>query len=111
MNYSEDNVFFKILQGELPAQTVFEDEDVLAFHDIYPKAPIHVLVVPKKLIATFGDLCEENDVFIGNFFKKVHKVAQTIGVGEGYKMTIHNGTNGGQEVFHIHAHILANATT
>lgn len=107
MNYCEDNVFFKILQGALPAKTVFEDEDVLAFQDINPKAPTHVLVIPKKNIATFGDLCEENPDFIGCFFKKVHHVASVLGVADGYKISIHNGASGGQEVFHVHAHILS----
>ena len=107
MHYDENNVFFKILQGTLPAKTVFEDEDCLAFDDINPKAPVHVLVVPKKPLATFGDLCEEPVDFIGNFFKKVHLVANTIGVSDGYKISIHNGASGGQEVFHMHAHILS----
>lgn len=109
MDYNKDNVFFKILQGDIPAKKVYEDKDVLAFHDIDPKAPVHVLVIPKKPIATFGDLCDEEPLIIGTFFQKVHKVSDILGVSGGYKLSIHNGSKGGQEVFHIHAHITSEA--
>ena len=108
MSYRKDNVFYGILQGSVPANVVFEDENVLAFNDIAPKAPTHVLVIPKKLVETFGDFCAESATDVGRFFQKVHEVARSLGVGEGYKITIHNGAEGGQEVFHLHAHILAN---
>ena len=109
MKYPEGNVFQKILEGSVPADTVYEDESVLAFRDIAPKAPVHVLVIPKKHIACFGDLCEEDPSFIGLFFQKVHHVARTLCVHEGYKISIHQGKAGGQEVFHVHAHITAHA--
>jgi len=107
MIYDKNNIFYKIIQKKIPATIVYEDDSVIAFKDIAPIAPTHVLVIPKADIATFGDLCDQDPSFIGNFFKKVHLVAQHINVSAGYKINIHNGAEGGQEIFHLHAHILA----
>lgn len=108
MAYDDNNVFAKILRGEIPAKKVYEDEFTLAFHDIGAKAPIHVLVVPKgkyKDIAEFGSSASANE--IAGFYRAVSKVAADLGLGEGgFRAIANTGTNGGQEVPHFHIHIL-----
>lgn len=102
-----DTVFDKILAGELPAEKVYEDDKVLAFKDIYPQAPVHVLVVPKKRIERFAQFKEWEQEDIGYFLLTVSKVATQLGLDEkGYRIVFNNGPDGGQEVEYLHAHIL-----
>lgn len=102
-----DTIFDKILKKEIPSECVYEDDSVYAFKDINPKAPIHVLVIPKAKTNRFSDLEDLDSEFVGNFIQKVATVARELGLKEeGYRVIFNNGLNGGQEVEYIHAHIL-----
>ncbi len=107
--YDENNVFAKILRGELPAKKVYEDEYVLAFNDINPLAPIHILVIPKSRFVTLGQMADEGIKSIhAAFIRAIGKIAIEQGLEkDGYRVIMNNGPNGGQEVQHLHAHILA----
>lgn len=105
-----EDIFCKIIKGEIPAKKVYEDDFVFAFHDIHPIAPVHVLIIPKKHIESINDL-EEGDVEImGNMFLAAKKIAAQVGIAEkGYKLLVRTGMHGGQEVPHIHMHLLGGA--
>jgi histidine triad (HIT) family protein len=105
----QQTIFDRILAKEIPANVVFEDDYVLAFRDINPQAPIHVLVIPKRRIARFADLQGQDAAYVGEYIQRVSKVASHLGLdGPGYRVVFNNGKNGGQEVEYIHAHILGN---
>lgn len=108
MAYDNENIFAKILRGEIPNSTVYEDENILAFNDIAPKTPIHVLVIPKGEYIDMDDFAANADAAeIGNFFAKVGEIARDLGVHEsGYRMLTNNGENAGQIVPHFHIHIM-----
>jgi histidine triad (HIT) family protein len=108
MAYDQENIFAKILRGEIPNQTVFEDENILAFKDIAPKTPVHVLVIPKGEYVDMDDFAANAGAAeIGNFFAKVGQIARDLGVDEtGYRMLTNNGENAGQIVPHFHVHIM-----
>jgi diadenosine tetraphosphate (Ap4A) HIT family hydrolase len=108
MTYDSNNIFAKILRGEIPCERVFEDEDVLAFRDIRPKAPVHVLVIPKSQYISFHDFCEKaSPPDIGNFFKKAQEIANLLYLNEkGYRLVCNCGPDSGQEVPHFHVHII-----
>ena len=102
-----NTVFDKILAGEIPADKVYEDDDVLAFNDIKPQAPVHVVVIPKVRISRFAELAGRPAGETGKFFRSVAKAAASLGLdGPGYRIVVNNGADGGQEVEYIHAHIL-----
>ena len=109
MNYQPDNIFAKILRGEIPNDTVYEDDEVLAFHDIGAQAPVHVLVIPKGEYVSLDDFTRDASAeLVGRFFQKVAEIARQLGVdGEGYRVIANTGHNGGQEVPHFHMHICA----
>jgi histidine triad (HIT) family protein len=101
-------LFTKIIQREIPAKIVFENEFVLAFEDIHPQAPIHILIVPKKEIATINDLDRESAPMIAELFLAAKTIANTLGVAEsGYRVVMNCNQDGGQTVFHLHLHFLA----
>ena len=103
----EDCIFCKIIKGEIPSNKVYEDEDVLAFHDINPAAPIHILVIPKKHISMLTDLKKEDEALIGRIYTIINKIAEQEGFKEqGYRVIANCGKDSGQEVMHIHFHIL-----
>lgn len=108
MAYDDNNIFAKILRGDIPARKVYEDEWALAFHDVGPKAPVHVLVIPKGKyvsIAEFGESASAAE--ITGFYRAVSKVAAELGiVREGFRTIANTGPNGGQEVPHFHVHLL-----
>ncbi len=105
--YNKDNIFAKILRGEIPCSKIYEDEFVLAFKDINPAKKIHVLVIPKGEYISFVDFVESDQEFIKNFFLSVKKVAATLGLEEkGYRLLTNYGVDGGQTVPHFHVHIL-----
>ncbi len=100
-------IFDKIISKEIPAKIVYEDDLVLAFHDINPQAPVHVLVIPKKKVDRFADLKNHRPEDVGSFFVRVAQVAQQLGLdGPGYRVVVNNGRDGAQSVEHLHAHIL-----
>lgn len=107
MAYDPNNVFAKILRGEIPCDKVYEDEHTLAFRDIAPKAPVHVLVIPKGAYVSWTDFSEKaSDAEIAALIRAVGKVARDLGVAEdGYRTLANTGTNGHQEVPHLHIHL------
>ncbi|ASG68599.1 histidine triad nucleotide-binding protein [Francisella halioticida] len=100
-----DCIFCKIIAGKVPCKKVYEDENVLAFHDISPVADVHILVIPKKHITSLNALSASDESFIGKFMLGIPKVAKEMGL-KGFKTVFNTGKEGGQTVFHIHAHIL-----
>lgn len=107
MPYDSNNVFAKILRGEIPNKTVYEDDAVLAFHDIAGAAPVHVLVIPKGEYASFHDFAQAPAATVATFFDKVRHVAELLELpAEGYRLITNHGYNGSQSVPHFHVHIL-----
>ncbi|MEC7029080.1 MAG: histidine triad nucleotide-binding protein [Pseudomonadota bacterium] len=108
MTYDDNNIFAKILRGEIPNKTVYEDDFALAFHDIAPHAPTHILVIPKGKyvnIADFGTNATPDE--LTGFWRAVSKVAEDNGLtNEGFRSIANTGLNGGQEVPHFHVHLL-----
>lgn len=104
----EDCLFCKMVAGEIKPDTVFEDDEMLAFRDINPQAPLHVLVIPKRHIATTNDLTDEDADLMGRLVLAARKIAADEGVDEaGYRLAINCNAGAGQSVFHIHVHLLA----
>lgn len=100
-------IFTKIINREIPASIVYENDKVLAFKDINPQAPIHILVIPKKEIPTINDIKEEDRELIGEMYLAIAKIAKDLGIAEeGYRVITNCNEYGGQEVFHIHFHLL-----
>lgn len=101
-------IFTKIIEKEIPADILFEDERVLAFADINPQAPIHFLVIPKKPIATTNDIDEQDEAVVGYMHRIAAKVASDFGVAQdGFRTVMNCNEHGGQTVYHIHLHVLA----
>lgn len=109
MSYDDTNVFARILRGEIPCKKVYEDDFALAFHDINPLAPVHVLVVPKGPFVCLDDLIGQAGAeFVGGFFRAVGETARVLGVvARGYRILANNGSDAHQEVPHFHVHIFA----
>ena len=104
----EDCVFCKIIKGEIPSNKVYEDEEILAFKDINPAAPIHILVIPKKHIASLVDMKEGDEILISKIYTVINKIAQDIEIDKkGFRVIVNCGEDGGQEVAHLHFHLLA----
>jgi len=105
--YDDQNIFARILRGEIPARTVFEDEHALAFHDINPQAPVHILVIPKGAWVSWDDFAERaSDADIAGFVRAVRKVARDHDlVAPGYRLLANVGGHAGQEVPHLHVHL------
>jgi histidine triad (HIT) family protein len=101
-----DCIFCRIVVGEIPCSKVYEDEDVLAFRDIHPQAPLHVLIIPKKHIATLSDVVPEDQPVLGKMLALAPKIAAENGSPEGFRSIINTGRLGGQEVYHLHIHVL-----
>jgi histidine triad (HIT) family protein len=100
-------IFSKIVSREIPAQIIYEDELCLAFRDINPQAPTHVLLIPKKEIPRLVDAKPEDQALLGHLLLAANKIAQQLGVEDAYRLVINNGEDAGQSVFHIHFHLLA----
>ena len=104
----EDCLFCKIIKGEIPSNKVYEDDLVYAFYDINPAAPIHILVIPKKHIDCLANLSDEDEKYIWAIHKAINKIAEMKGFKEkGYRIIINSGKDSGQEVMHLHYHLLA----
>jgi len=111
MAYDEENIFAKILRGEIPCDKVYEDDHVLAFRDINPQRPTHVLVVPKGAYVSFDDFTETaSDAEIAGFMRAAGRIARDAGLQEpGYRILANHGRDGRQEVAHFHLHIFGGA--
>ena len=103
---SEKTIFKKIIDGEIPANIVHDDDQCLAFHDVSPQAPTHVLVIPKKEIASLDQLAEEDAPLLGHMWIVIRQVASQLGLDGGYRVVVNCGADGGQSVDHLHFHIL-----
>ena len=107
MKYDENGIFAKIIRKEIPATIVFENERVLAFEDISPKAPIHILIVPKLPVATVNDFEEKDTAIIGEMVLTAKNIAREKGISEkGYRLVFNTLDDGGQEIHHVHLHLL-----
>lgn len=104
-------IFCKIIEGKIPSRKVYEDEEILAFHDINPSAPIHFLVIPKKHLPMLSDARSEDAQLLGKIMLKIPELAIQEGANPGqaggFKILMNNGAEGGQEVYHMHLHVLA----
>ena len=104
----ENCIFCKIIKGEIPSKKVYEDEEILAFNDINPAAPIHVLVIPKKHITSLAEMKDGDEKIVGKIYKVINEIAEQLGVKEnGYRVIVNCGKDGGQEVGHLHFHLIA----
>ncbi|MFO7760060.1 MAG: histidine triad nucleotide-binding protein [Desulfobia sp.] len=101
-----DCLFCKIVQGDIPADKLYEDEEMLAFRDISPQAPVHFLVIPKKHISGPADISENDEKMIGQLLRTGARLAAQEGIRDGYRVVFNNGAEAGQTVFHLHMHIL-----
>ena len=100
-------IFEKIAAREIPARIAFEDEEVMAFHDVNPQAPVHVLIVPKRVIPRLAEATESDRPLLGKLILTAAKVARDLGMSEsGYRVVINNGPDGGETVPHLHVHLL-----
>jgi histidine triad (HIT) family protein len=103
----QETIFSKIIRKEIPAEIVYQDELVTAFRDINPQAPTHILVVPNKLIPTANDVTAEDELMLGRLFTAARRIAEQEGIAEsGYRLLVNCNRDGGQEVYHLHMHIL-----
>ncbi|KFZ29808.1 MULTISPECIES: histidine triad nucleotide-binding protein [Pseudidiomarina] len=108
---STETIFDKIISREIPAEIVYEDEHSLAFKDINPQAPVHLLIIPKKPIATINDIEEDERELVGHLFVVAKKIALQHGFAKnGYRVVMNCNEDGGQSVYHIHLHLLAGKT-
>jgi histidine triad (HIT) family protein len=100
-------LFEKIVTREVPARIIFEDKDVLAFHDIRPQAPIHVLIIPKKHVSRIAQVESDDAALLGKLLLTARDLAQKLGISQtGFRLVINNGPNGGETVPHLHVHLL-----
>ncbi|WP_448571356.1 histidine triad nucleotide-binding protein [Trichothermofontia sp.] len=106
MSDATDTVFGKIIRREIPAEIVYEDDLCLAFKDIHPQAPVHILVIPKKAIAQLADAESQDHALMGHLLLTAKRVAEQVGLSNGYRIVINTGPDGGQTVYHLHLHIL-----
>lgn len=103
-----ETIFSKIIRKEIPARIVYETESVLAFHDVAPKAPVHVLIIPKTFVENVADAKPEHRELLGDLLLAAGEVARQLGVDQtGYRLVINNGATAGQSVFHLHVHLMA----
>jgi len=103
---AEETLFSKIIKGEIPADIIYEDEHCIAIKDIAPKAPVHLLVIPRKIIPRVIDAEVEDQALLGHLMLAAGKIAEQAGVGDAFRLIINNGAGAGQTVFHLHVHIL-----
>lgn len=99
-------VFGKIVRGEIPCQKVFENERILAFKDIAPKAPVHILIIPKKEIPDLQSVQSEDLPLVAEMISVAQSIARDFGIEKGYRLLTNNGSDAGQEVFHLHFHLI-----
>lgn len=107
---SEETIFTKIINGDIPSDKVYEDEDCICIRDIAPQAPTHLLIIPRKPIPRLADATSEDKALLGHLMLKVGDIAREAGVDEAFRVIVNNGANAGQTVFHLHIHLLAGKT-
>ncbi len=105
---SNDTIFGKIIRGEIPCKKVYEDEDVLAIHDINPVADVHFLIIPKKFIATLAEAVPEDTALLGKMLSLAPVLAKQQGLTDGFRTAINTGRLGRQDVYHLHIHVFGN---
>jgi len=104
---AQDCIFCKIIAGDIPAQIVYQDEHVMAFHDIHPRTPVHVLIVPKQHFESLSTLRENDAAEVGHLLAVAHRVAEATGVAEtGYRLTVNMGRDANLVVYHLHVHLM-----
>lgn len=103
---ADETIFSKIIRREVPADIVYQDELVTAFRDISPQAPVHVLIIPNEVIATAADVEERHEAALGRLFTVARKLAEQEGLDGGYRLMVNCKDDGGQEVYHLHMHLL-----
>ena len=104
---AQETIFSKIIRREIPADIVYQDDQVTAFRDINPQAPTHILIVPNKLIATVNDVTPEDEPMLGRLFTVARILAEHEGIAEsGYRLLVNCNQDGGQQVYHLHMHLL-----
>ena len=106
---AETTLFTRIINREIPAEIVYEDELCIVINDISPQAPVHMLVIPRKPIATLSDAAEEDKSILGHLMWVAGEVARQAGVADAFRLVVNNGEGAGQTVFHLHLHVLANS--
>ncbi|SPE21869.1 Protein HitA [Burkholderiales bacterium] len=99
-------LFCRIARGEIPSRSVFQDDEVIVFHDIHPAAPVHLLIVPKRHIDSLLDAEADHQSLLGKMLLLAPRLAKEQGASDGFRLIVNNGTGGGQEVFHLHFHVL-----
>lgn len=103
---SQDCIFCRIVRGELPSRKIYEDDEILAFHDIRPLAPVHFLIIPKVHVVNLYDADMNHQAVLGRMLGMAGQLAREQGLGDGFRTVINNGRIGGQEVYHLHLHVL-----
>lgn len=103
---AEKSVFQRIVDREIPADIVFEDDRCMAFRDIHPQAPVHIVVIPKKPIPTLNDVSEEDESLVGHLFVAMRQIAARLGLHKGYRVVVNCGPDAGQVVMHVHFHLM-----
>jgi len=104
---SGDTIFGKILRGEIPSKPVYSDDEYYAFADIRPQAPTHILIIPRKPIPKISDATDEDRMLLGGLMLKANEIARKLGIADdGYRLVINCGKHGGQDVYHLHLHLL-----
>jgi histidine triad (HIT) family protein len=106
MSHDENCLFCKIATGKIPSKKVYEDADTFAFHDINPAAPVHFLIIPKSHVASLNDCNEGDNAMLGKLVGLAPRLAQEQGAVNGFKTLINTGVDGGQEVYHLHVHVI-----
>ncbi len=106
MNADPDCLFCKILAGTVPSRKVYEDDEFYVFHDIAPWAPVHVLLIPKRHIETLYDVSADDAGLLGRMLALAPRLMESLGVGNGFRTVINTGADGGQEVQHLHVHVM-----
>jgi histidine triad (HIT) family protein len=106
MDNHDDCIFCRIIRGEIPCNKIYEDEDILAFHDINPIAPVHFMVIPKQHVASLADANASHAPMLGKLFAKLGELACSQGLTDGFRTIINTGRVGQQEVYHLHVHVV-----
>ena len=106
MSHDPDCLFCKIVDGKIPSKKVHEDDELLVFHDIHPAAPVHLLIIPKEHVPTLFEATEAHEGLLGRMLLLAPKLAREHGAANGFKALINAGADGGQEVYHLHVHVI-----